>query len=187
MIHDCGATIEAGMTMCSCGELLIWEGEMLEAARPPTASGASGPSPEPDVMCELCERRVPADADACSFCATPVGPRPSASAPDADVVLVALPGGVSVRVGVGPLTLGRLSDDDRVAAALDRDQISRRHASLRIREGAVWLSDLGSTNGTWLSGREVTNEVRLPPGDHVVGLGQRITVTVHVPRDLGTV
>lgn len=42
---------------------------------------------------------------------------------------------------------------------LSPDQnVSRRHAKLRVEDGAVWVTDLGSTAGTWL-GKE-----KLPPG-----------------------
>jgi predicted component of type VI protein secretion system len=36
---------------------------------------------------------------------------------------------------------------------LDDDDVSRRHAELRIADGQAMLTDLGSRNGTWLDGR----------------------------------
>ncbi|MFE5672576.1 FHA domain-containing protein [Agromyces sp. NPDC056523] len=188
MKHECGASIEPGMTMCRCGELLIWEGDMLETDRRAFGTETRAQQSEPATPCELCERPVPADAAACSFCGMSVSPRAAAGAANAAnriLATVTLPDGATVKLGPGPLTLGRLSEDNRVGSALDRDEVSRRHARLYLRDGAVWITDLDSTNGTWLSGREITDEVRLEAGDHLVGLGRRVTVTVHVPRELG--
>jgi pSer/pThr/pTyr-binding forkhead associated (FHA) protein len=77
--------------------------------------------------------------------------------------------------------LGRLSPDDRVGEELDRDEVSREHANVWFDGSAVYLEDLGSTNGTWLAGRRITTRVRLPTGDVTIGLGRRVTVMVHVP------
>ncbi len=50
---------------------------------------------------------------------------------------------------------------------VDLDNVSRRHARLVQREGKVFLSDLGSTNGTFLNDAEVRGEVALRSGDLV--------------------
>jgi pSer/pThr/pTyr-binding forkhead associated (FHA) protein len=61
------------------------------------------------------------------------------------------------------ITIGR---DDAVAAAcipLDR-YVSRKHARLRVDDGALMLTDLDSRNGTKLDGRPVRGDVSLPVG-----------------------
>lgn len=47
---------------------------------------------------------------------------------------------------------------------LDDSYASSRHARVFPKEGAWWLEDLGSTNGTTLSGRPVHGAVELPIG-----------------------
>jgi pSer/pThr/pTyr-binding forkhead associated (FHA) protein len=61
------------------------------------------------------------------------------------------------------ITIGR---DDSVAdacIALDR-YVSRKHARLRVDEGAIVLSDLQSRNGTKLNGQPVVGEAQLAVG-----------------------
>jgi hypothetical protein len=48
--------------------------------------------------------------------------------------------------------------------------VSRRHALLRHVDGSWWLRDLGSTNGTYVNGSLVVEDVEVGPGD-VVGFG----------------
>ena len=51
-------------------------------------------------------------------------------------------------------------------------EISRRHAQIsRTDEGRLYISDLGSTNGTFVNGNKIEGSAWLAPGD-VVKLGQ---------------
>ena len=61
------------------------------------------------------------------------------------------------------------------ALLLDDDYVSSEHALLAWREGRWWLSDVASTNGTFLNGQPVTRAV-LREGD-VLGIG-RLSFTV---------
>ena len=61
----------------------------------------------------------------------------------------------------GELTIGRASDADLV---LDDPQVSRRHAMLVVRDGALIVRDAGSSNGTFVNGERVT-ESELTLGD----------------------
>jgi pSer/pThr/pTyr-binding forkhead associated (FHA) protein len=45
------------------------------------------------------------------------------------------------------------------------DWVSRQHCALRISGEAVYIKDLGSTNGTLVNGARVIGERRLAPGD----------------------
>jgi len=61
------------------------------------------------------------------------------------------------------ITIGR---DDAVAGAciaLDR-YVSRRHARLRVDDGAVTLTDLESRNGIKIDGHQVSGDVSLAVG-----------------------
>lgn len=62
------------------------------------------------------------------------------------------------------LLIGRESTNDIVVKDIN---VSRTHAELRLDRGSQWvLSDLGSTNGTFVNGRQITAE-RLEDGDRV--------------------
>src|SRR3954467_3670337 len=51
-------------------------------------------------------------------------------------------------------------------------EISRRHAQIsRTDEGRLYISDLGSTNGTFVNGKKIEGSSSLTPGD-VVKVGQ---------------
>jgi sulfite reductase (NADPH) flavoprotein alpha-component len=63
-----------------------------------------------------------------------------------------------------PATLGR--DATAVSVVLDDRDVSRRHAQLEIFDGHLVLTDLGSTNGTYVNDEPVTYRV-LFPGDRV--------------------
>jgi diguanylate cyclase (GGDEF)-like protein len=62
------------------------------------------------------------------------------------------------------LSIGR---DDNNHIVVDLDNISRNHAKISARHGRFYVSDLGSTNGTYLNDEEVTEEVPLRSGDFV--------------------
>jgi pSer/pThr/pTyr-binding forkhead associated (FHA) protein len=72
------------------------------------------------------------------------------------------------RVGIGSqvVTIGRLPE---CAVVLDDPNVSRRHAQVRREGDAIFVVDLGSTNGTRVNGVAV-REHRLVPGD-VISVG----------------
>jgi pSer/pThr/pTyr-binding forkhead associated (FHA) protein len=76
---------------------------------------------------------------------------------DARAPRLALPSAASV-------TFGRSRDCDCVVAD---PTVSRRHASLRLHDGAWLLRDLRSANGTLVNGWRVLEEVEVRPGDRV--------------------
>ncbi len=63
-----------------------------------------------------------------------------------------------------PFTVGRRSDCDLI---LDSHHGSQRHAELFVRDGALWIRDLGSTNGTSVNGERLAAECRAQNGDIV--------------------
>jgi len=55
---------------------------------------------------------------------------------------------------------------------LDNDEASRWHAQLSIRQGKLYLEDLGSTNGTYINKRGLKGEHVISGGD-VVSIGEQ--------------
>jgi pSer/pThr/pTyr-binding forkhead associated (FHA) protein len=62
------------------------------------------------------------------------------------------------------MIVGRLAECD---LQLTEGHASRRHARLSLADGAVWVEDLGSANGTFVNGTRVTGKVRLSAGDRL--------------------
>lgn len=64
-------------------------------------------------------------------------------------------------------TIGR---DAANTIAVHDDFVSARHARVSFRDGAWWLADAGSTNGTTLNAMPMAAETTLNVGD-VIGVG----------------
>jgi hypothetical protein len=62
------------------------------------------------------------------------------------------------------LTVGRLGDND---VQVEDGSVSSRHAEIVAQDGSAVLRDLGSTNGTFLNGEQVTGEVAVNEGDEI--------------------
>jgi hypothetical protein len=85
----------------------------------------------------------------------------AANVPDAELEK---PGGARIRLR-GSCTLGRGSTSDIV---LSDAKVSRRHALIQSqKQYEFWLLDLGSSNGTYLNGRRITQPVLLRDRDQV--------------------
>lgn len=65
---------------------------------------------------------------------------------------------------LGVMTVGR---DPRNAIVLNDPSVSRVHCRLEARQGYIHVTDLRSTNGTWVNGRRI-DEVDLAHGDRVL-------------------
>ena len=50
---------------------------------------------------------------------------------------------------------------------LQQSEISRKHAAFLLKEQALWLQDLGSSNGTYVNDVQITAETLLKQGDIV--------------------
>jgi pSer/pThr/pTyr-binding forkhead associated (FHA) protein len=61
------------------------------------------------------------------------------------------------------MVIGRANDCDISLAAA---HLSRRHAQLQVVDGMLFVKDLGSANGTFLNGQQVT-ESRVRRGDEL--------------------
>jgi hypothetical protein len=95
-------------------------------------------------------------------------------------LIVVDPGATSLTPGAAfplrPVT--RLGRSDENTIVLDDTFISAEHALIVQRDGAWWLSDRGSRNGTAVNERLVHGEVGLAAGD-VVAIGDvRLKIAV---------
>lgn len=81
-------------------------------------------------------------------------------------------------------TVGRGEHNDVVLAD---ESVSEFHAKLQRREDAWYVVDLESTNGTYVEGRRITDEVKLPSGTDVRfgGVKLRFTGAGSVARSSG--
>ena len=70
----------------------------------------------------------------------------------------------------GIVVIGR---SRRCACVLGDPTVSRQHAVIRHSDGAWWLSDLGSMNGTYVNGSRIVDDVEVRPGDEV-GFGAAV-------------
>ena len=62
------------------------------------------------------------------------------------------------------VTLGRLQGNDVV---LPLGNVSKRHAQIQLSGGTFTVTDIGSTNGTYINGRKISGPTELHPGDKI--------------------
>jgi len=77
-----------------------------------------------------------------------------------------------------PCVIGR---ETACAYRIRHPMISRRHCSFFLRDGEVWLQDLGSRNGTFLNG-ELLQEGRPLQEGHLLNLAHLFFFEVQLPK-----
>ncbi|HEX5940553.1 MAG TPA: FhaA domain-containing protein [Dehalococcoidia bacterium] len=81
---------------------------------------------------------------------------------------VAAPGpnkGKSFQLSQSPFKIGRSPDND---AQVEDLRLSRQHAEISFdSRGAFWIRDLGSTNGTFVNGRQTEGQTPIRQGDKI--------------------
>ena len=105
-------------------------------------------------------------------------------------MLLESPGRPAIQLSPGiAKTIGRSDDADVV---VDEPSLSRVHARVRMAStGAVTIEDLGSTNGTHVSGTRISAPMRLAPGDEfalgseVLRIRRRSATALTVKVDAG--
>jgi hypothetical protein len=79
-----------------------------------------------------------------------------------------------------PVTIvGRGHDAD---LRLSDPGVSRHHAQVELRDGGVWVEDLGSTNGTTLDGSPIAAPVLMTSGQRIT-IGSTVLVFLRDPGD----
>lgn len=92
-------------------------------------------------------------------------PKPEPSAAVSQVVITAGPkAGTTIDLPETGLVIGRSSS---AGLQVSDDYTSNRHAKVSKVDGVWALEDLGSTNGTFLSGKRVSTPVPVPPNTTV--------------------
>jgi len=79
------------------------------------------------------------------------------------------------------ITIGREAGNGII---INNAEVSRKHAQLSLQGGKYIISDIGSTNGTFVNGQRITGQHVLVPGE-VISLGEQITLLfeAQVPVD----
>jgi len=84
---------------------------------------------------------------------------------DGELRILSGPGaGAEAAVIGGSATIGREPECD--LQVLD-PEVSRRHAKVAVRDGAAFIDDLHSSNGTYINGERVLDRYQLAPGDRI--------------------
>lgn len=73
---------------------------------------------------------------------------------------------------VDVITIGREAGNTIV---INDAEVSRKHTQLALQGGKYVLSDIGSTNGTFVNGQRITGQHVLVPGE-VISLGEQINL-----------
>ena len=156
------------------------EPEPVQPPSPPPEAPAPPPLPPPAPVGPTTENRTYVDLQT-------LGPLPDLepAAPTRDAPDPSPDEGVSISVqvpGKGRLTfdltpgenvIGRSAD---CSIVVDHHSLSRKHAALIVSAEGIVLKDLGSTNGTFLEEREVS-EALITPGTRFA-LGAEVEVEV---------
>lgn len=74
------------------------------------------------------------------------------------------------------LTIGREASN---AISINDAEVSRKHAQLVLQGGKYVITDLGSTNGTFVNGQRLTGQHVLQPGE-IISLGEQINLLYEV-------
>lgn len=110
-------------------------------------------------------------------------PEPPAPARDALVLRLESGGasGATFEVARSGATLGRAEEN---TIRLNDLSVSRKHARITYRQGGYWLSDLGSTSGTWVDGVRLNAAQRVTSGQIIdIGLCRLTVASTGEPSD----
>ena len=129
-------------------------------------AGASWAAGHAGAAAASADRAAPAAANTVVFAAGAGAATPQPSAGAVRARLVDTTNNRTYALASARLLIGRESSCD---IALPDINVSRTHAELRFEPQGAWsLTDLGSTNGTFVNGREISS--------HLLSEGDRITV-----------
>jgi pSer/pThr/pTyr-binding forkhead associated (FHA) protein len=86
-----------------------------------------------------------------------------------------------IALSEGENILGRAPD---ASVWIDAPGVSRHHARILLQGASAAVEDLGSKNGTYVSGRRITQALQLTDGDQI-RLGS-VVVTFRIPPPAGS-
>ena len=115
----------------------------------------------PDAAPRAASRR---EQRAQSKAASKRGPKKTRGQPSKAVVVDGSNSGLSVSLDDAPILIGRGPD---AAIRLDDDYVSTRHARIGRSDDTWYVEDLGSTNGTYIGSRRLTQATAISLGARV--------------------
>jgi hypothetical protein len=133
-------------------------GEFGIATRLVTPDHAGAALPPPDLHVEL-----PAETMVYRVSAAPPVPPPTPTPEPPREVCVLVIGGKPHELAKPRVILGRSREAD---VRVPDDNVSRRHAEVRLEDDGYWIVDLGSMNGTIVNGKRV-DRARLDDADRI--------------------
>lgn len=83
----------------------------------------------------------------------------------------------------GKVVIGRGSDCDVVLP--DQTTVSRKHASIEMKEGRIFITDLGSMNGTYVNGKCIKGTIEINQQDKII-IGRNLIQLIGQAVDLST-
>ncbi|CAK0741186.1 FHA domain-containing protein [Gammaproteobacteria bacterium] len=167
---------------CACGASLatVPKVEARPHQPPPVETTTASTPSEPPVAGIICPESScgavnPPGSPHCLFCNTSLS---TASTDPVPTITLRWPWGEQALLDTLPI--GRDPDFSPLAERLDAyDNISRRHAELRRDGSAVWIEDLGSTNGTFVDEqRLVPHQPRRMEGNFTIRLARDLKATI---------
>lgn len=157
------------------GQVVVEVSPVAEAAASPgvAAGVAASPGAAPRTDTTVTPAAVAAEP-------TAVFVVPGADGPRATIREIGPNGtGRAIELDGRPLTIGRAPDNGLV---LGDSRASRHHARIDSRRGSLVLTDLGSTNGSWVNGRRVES-IALGQGDRLrIGATELVVESVEPIR-----
>lgn len=140
----------------------------LPPSAPPAALPESTEPPAPRATREVTPEEVPESEPEPEAPAPPATPSPLPPARPGETRLVSDDSTIDLALSRQAILIGREEGD----IVLNHDSAaSRAHARITYEDGAYWIEDLNSTNGTWVNRHRLSRRVELHRGD-VVQIGQ---------------
>jgi hypothetical protein len=83
--------------------------------------------------------------------------------------------GQTFRLTTGTFMIGRAPTNQIV---INHPAVSKEHAQLTVQPDGMYLADMGSSNGTFVNGRQISQSTWLKPGDSL-RVGTEVTLKLH--------
>lgn len=123
----------------------------------PTPEHHSETNTPPNTPCHACQQPLPPNASECIYCHTPTPDTPNTATRATPRIILRLPWGTETLDAT--LRIGRDAAFHNLSQSIphQHDNVSRRHAQLDLNHHNITITDLGSSNGTFV------NNHRIPP------------------------